>query len=141
ALVGACLLATSRAASVAPVLMLYLIAGAGNGLGSVCYETLLQERTPDSLRGRVLAACDAVFDAALLIGYVLTGVLDQHVGPRAMFAIAGAFFLGAAVLSRMLLGSGGEEVVVDVEPVSLDEPDAAAAVAAVAAGAAGAAVA
>jgi MFS family permease len=101
--VGACLLATSRAVSVAPILMLYLFAGAGNGLGSVCYETLLQERTPDHLRGRVLAACDAVFDGALLAGYAMTGLLDHRFGPRAMFAIAGIVFIGAALFSRMLI--------------------------------------
>ena len=102
--VGGCLLATSRAVSAAPVVMLYLFAGAGNGLGTVCYETLLQERTPDALRGRVLAACDAVLDFALLGGYVLTGLLNPGFGPRAMFAVAGGVFLGAALLSRMLIG-------------------------------------
>lgn len=109
--VGACLLATSRAMTVAPVLMLYLFAGAGNGLGSVCYETMLQERTPDHLRGRVLAACDAVLDAALLAGYALAGVLSHGFGPRAMFAVAGGVFVAAALLSRMLIGPDTEAVV------------------------------
>lgn len=106
--VGGCLIATSRAVSVVPVVMLYLFAGAGNGIGSVCYETLLQEHTPDQLRGRVLAACDAVFDGALLAGYALTGLLDHRFGPRAMFAVAGGVFVGAAVLSRMLIGARDE---------------------------------
>lgn len=103
-IVGLCLLATSRASNVVPMLLLYLFAGGGNGLGSVCYETLLQERTPDHLRGRVLAACDAAFDLALLGGYALTGLLDARFGPRAMFAVAGGVFLLAALLGRMLIG-------------------------------------
>jgi predicted MFS family arabinose efflux permease len=118
AVVGLCLLAASRAAAVAPVLMLYLFAGAGNGLGSVCYETLLQERTPDALRGRVLAACDAVFDLALLGGYLLTGVLDTRFGPRAMFAIAGTVFVAAAVASRMLISDEPAAESVEEEPAS-----------------------
>jgi predicted MFS family arabinose efflux permease len=127
ALVGACLLATSRAQSVAPMLMLYLFAGAGNGIGSVCYETMLQEGTPDSLRGRVFAACDAVFDLALLGGYALTGVLDHRYGPRAMFALAGLVFLGAALISRVMLGvpraGVQEDGLVEVGPAALAAPE------------------
>jgi MFS family permease len=103
-LAGLCLLAASRAQAVAPVLMLYLVAGSANGIGAVCYETLLQEHTPDALRGRVLAACNAVLDVALLGGYVLAGVLGDHVLPPSLFAVAGCVFVGAAVLGRMLLG-------------------------------------
>lgn len=118
--VGGCLLATSRAVSVVPVLMLYLFAGAGNGLGSVCYETLLQERTPDHLRGRVLAACDAVLDCALLAGYALAGLLSHGFGPRAMFAVAGGLLVAAALLSRMLIGPSMAAEPLEAEAV--DQP-------------------
>jgi len=113
--VGASLLAASQAASVVPVLMLYLFAGVGNGLGSVCYETLLQERTPDAFRGRVLAACDAALDVALLGGYALAGVLSHSFGPRAMFAIAGGVFVGAALVGQVLLKSVARVDVDDAE--------------------------
>jgi hypothetical protein len=118
-LAGLCLLATSQARAAAPVMVLYLFAGSANGLGSVCYETLLQQHTPDALRGRVLAACDAVFDLALLAGYTLTGVLDRHLGPSGMFALAGVVLLAAAVAARRLRVPSGAGMAGDVGPAGV----------------------
>ena len=75
ALVGLAILAASRATALTPLLVFWLCAGAGNALGTVAYETLLQEHTPDAYRGRVIAASEAVIDAAFLVGGAVAGAL------------------------------------------------------------------
>jgi MFS family permease len=103
AAVGIAVVAASQVESLTPVLVLWLIAGMGNALGTVCYESLLQERTPDAVRGRVLAASEAVLDAAFLGGVGLAAWLGSELGPRGAVTVAGTVFLVAALLSRVLL--------------------------------------
>jgi MFS family permease len=102
-MVGACVLAASRAQRLSGILPLWLLAGAANAVGSVAYETLLQERTPDSLRGRVIAASEATLDASYLGGVFAAGWLGTGLGVRATYSVAGAAFLLAALASRILL--------------------------------------
>jgi MFS family permease len=64
ALMGAAIAVAAAAGAVVALLGLWLLGGAGNGVLSVVYETLLQERTPDRLRGRVVAANEAGLDVA-----------------------------------------------------------------------------
>jgi hypothetical protein len=101
--VGVSVVAASQAESLGPVIVLWLIAGTGNALGTVCYESLLQERTPDEVRGRVLSASEAVLDAAFLGGVGLAAWLGSELGPRGAITAAGTVFLVAALLSRVLL--------------------------------------
>lgn len=108
AIVGACVLAASQSAVLAPVLIFWLFSGAANAIGAVSYESLLQERTPDRLRGRVLAASEAMLDASLLAGYALAGWLGSAMGVRAAYAVSGLLLLATAVLSVRLLGGAAE---------------------------------
>jgi MFS family permease len=87
--------------SIGLILLLAVLAGSGNGLGSVAYESLLQERTPDHLRGRVLAAVEGFLNLAFLAGagVVATGALG--VGVRGGFLIAGSLLAGAVVLGSV----------------------------------------
>jgi MFS family permease len=103
--VGLCVVAASRATSMPPVLLLWLASGAANALGTVSYESLLQERTPDALRGRVMAASEAVLDGTFLAGVSAAGWLGTSFGIRGAYAVSGAAFLLTAVLSQMLLAS------------------------------------
>ena len=104
--VGGAVLISSQAASIEPVLGLWALAGVGNAVAVVSYQSLLQERTPDRLRGRVLAASEAVLDTSLIVGALLAGSLGALVGVRGAFAVSGAIFLVTAVLARLLLGRG-----------------------------------
>lgn len=108
-IVGIAILLASQANVLSPVLLLWLFAGAGNGIGSVSYGSLLQERTPNRLRGRVMAASEAVLDAAFLLGAVSAGWLGAQVGVRGAFVVSGAIFLLAAILSQRLLLESGDE--------------------------------
>jgi MFS family permease len=101
--VSGTVLMASISPTVAPILALWLFAGAANTLGTVAYETLLQQSTPDRFRGRVMAAAEASLEAGLLGGVLIAGALGQLVGARAGLAISGAVFFFAALMSWKLL--------------------------------------
>ena len=115
AVVGASVLAAAFARSFNPVLLFWGIAGVANAVAVISYQSLLQERTPDRLRGRVVAASEAVLDASLIVGALTAGTLGALAGIRGAFAISGAIFIGTALLARLLLGSGA--------PVSRPAPE------------------
>ena len=104
AIVGAAILGAAATLAVLPMLALWLVAGGGNAVGTVAYETMLQEQTPDALRGRVIAASEAVIDVAWLLGAVAAGVIAGALGARGAYVICGVIFLAAAVAARVLLG-------------------------------------
>jgi MFS family permease len=103
AAVATAVLAASQAPSLWLVLVFWILAGAGNGVGSIVHETLLQQRSDDRLRGRVLAASEAVMDGAFLAGIVIAAGLGATLGIRGAFAFAGVLLMGAAALSRALI--------------------------------------
>jgi MFS family permease len=103
AVVGVAILLAADAGSLTPVLALWMLAGAGNSIGSVSYGSLLQERTPDRFRGRVLAASEAVLDGAYLAGAACAGWLGHQLGVRGAFVLSGLLFCLAAILSQVLL--------------------------------------
>ena len=106
ALVGIMVLGASRSMMLSSLLGLWLLAGSGNAIGSIAYQSLLQKRTPDHLRGRIVAASETVLDVAYLAGVTLAGWLGSHMGLRTALAVAGVCFLGAAVVGRVVLGTG-----------------------------------
>jgi MFS family permease len=105
AVVGLAVIGASRASILSTVLLLWLVSGFANGVGSVAYISLLQERTPDALRGRVMGASEAVLQGALLAGASMSGWFGTHLGIRATYAISGFMFVGTALLCRALLGA------------------------------------
>ncbi len=107
AMVGMAVLVASQQRLLSPVLLLWFVAGVGNGGGTVLYESLLQERVPDSIRGRVIAASEAVLDASFLAGAFLAGLVGDHLGIRAAFVVSGGLFLFAALLTRLTIGRAG----------------------------------
>jgi predicted MFS family arabinose efflux permease len=104
--VGCVILAASQLAVLGGVLVLWLLGGAANAIGTIAHETLLQETTPDGLRGRVFAASDAILDGAFLLGALCGGALGALLGVRPALAACGAILLGAALLSHILLDAG-----------------------------------
>jgi MFS family permease len=105
AVVGLTVLQASRSTSLSSILGLWVISGAANGMGSVAYDSLLQERTPDAFRGRVMAASEAVFHGAFLLGVSLSGWFGSRVGIRPTYALSGLLLLATAVVCRAVLGS------------------------------------
>jgi MFS family permease len=103
AVVGVAVLIASQQRLLSPVLLLWFVAGIGNGSGTVFYESLLQERIPDQVRGRVLAASEATLDASFLVGALAAGLVGSHLGVRVAFAGSGALFLVAALVTRITI--------------------------------------
>lgn len=118
--VGVCGLGASMAQVLPPVLVLWLISGVGNAVGTIAYESLLQERTPDRLRGRVLAASEAVLDVSFLLGVVVTAWIGAQLGVRTVYALSGGLFIAAAVLCHRLLGRRAEPVSTERAPGSVE---------------------
>jgi MFS family permease len=75
---------------------LSVLGGVGNGYAGACLTTLLMTRTPDSARGRVSAAANAVFGSAQGASLLLGGVVAIVLSPRAIYALAGLLGLTAA---------------------------------------------
>lgn len=103
ALVGACVLVASRAQGVPGLLLPWVVGGACNALGTVSYESLLQERTPDAVRGRVLAASEAVLDLGFLGGLALAAGISGGLGIRPTFVLSGVMFVATAAAGWRLL--------------------------------------
>jgi MFS family permease len=98
-LVGFAVLGSSISPVLWPIFGFWVVAGAANTIGTVAYETLLLERTPDAFRGRVMAAAEAALEAGLLIGVLSAGVLAELIGTRGGLAVSGVMFLFAAVVA------------------------------------------
>lgn len=79
--------------AVAPVVgilvPLSVLGGIGNGYAGTCLSTLLTTRIPDSARGRVSAATNAILGSAQGASLLLGGVVAIALSPRAIYAIAG----------------------------------------------------
>jgi MFS family permease len=104
--VAATVLLASVSPTLAPILILWLAAGAANTIGTVAYETLLQESTPDRFRGRVMAAVEAALESGLLVGVLIAGLLGSFLSARGGLAVSGVVFIFAAVMAwRMLAHS------------------------------------
>lgn len=85
------------------VAVAFVIGGLGNGVGNVCWQSLIRVRTPEALRGRVFAACSAIMQAANVTGTVLAGPTVAALGPRLSF--------GAGGIVTMLVAAGALLVV------------------------------
>ena len=85
---------------------LSVLGGVGNGYAGTCLSTLLMARTPDSARGRVSAAANAVFGGAQGASLLLGGVVAVVLSPRTIYAVAGVLGLAAAGLVAVSGASG-----------------------------------
>ena len=124
AVVAAAVVIGAAMPTLAPVLVLWLIGGMANTLGTVAYETLIQEETPDRVRGRVFAAVEAAIQAGILLGLGFSVVADPllarpgHGHAPAGLAISGLLFGVSAVAAwYLLLRRGAERPAYAGEPV------------------------
>ena len=92
---------------VAPVLSLavaaQLIGGAGNGVGLVGGDTLLQERVPKPMLGRAIGIAGSAPHLGSLIAYAVGGVLVDWVGARATFMVSGTATALVAIAVAVML--------------------------------------
>jgi MFS family permease len=83
------------APSIGILVALSVLGGVGNGYAAACLSTLLTARTPDSVRGRVSAAANAILGGAQGVSLLLGGAVALALSPREIYAVAG--LLGLAV--------------------------------------------
>jgi MFS family permease len=91
---------------------LLTLAGVVMAAVTVADETILQQETEDTFRGRVITLNGAIDSTMSLISVVLAGVLIDRVGVRLIFNAAGVVCVAAALLSLVLLRETGSASVV-----------------------------
>jgi MFS family permease len=72
----------------APVLAGVAVAGFGDAAAAVASESLIQRRTPDALRSRVIAAVDASVQLAMATSFAVAGPVVAAVGPQGAYLAA-----------------------------------------------------
>ena len=75
-----------------------VVLGTGNGAAVVCNALLVQRGAPDELRGRAFTLLMSSNYAVLGLGMIAAGPLTDALGPRAVWAIAGALSALAALV-------------------------------------------
>ena len=75
-----------------------VVLGTGNGAAVVCNALLVQRGAPDELRGRAFTLLMSSNYAVLGLGMIAAGPLTDELGPRAVWAIAGALSALAALV-------------------------------------------
>jgi MFS family permease len=98
---------------VAPVFWVVVLCnlawGAGDAVTIVAEQGIIQRRTPDALRSRVVAANEALVHAALIGGFLVAAPALDAIGPQAAYAVGGAAALVAAVMVLAVFRSVRED--------------------------------
>lgn len=94
------LLALAAAWIPAVALGAFGLTGVGVALAFICVTTLIQEKTPDSLRGRVMALWFLAFLGVRPIAAAVIGLLADTAGLRTSLIATAAVIAGAAYLCR-----------------------------------------
>jgi MFS family permease len=72
---------------------LVFILGIGNAFVTIPSQTLLQEKTPKSVRGRVFGIQNMIVSSAFTIPVVLAGILAEFSSTRTVFVLVGALLM------------------------------------------------
>jgi MFS family permease len=84
---------------------LFIVGGAGNGIGNVARRSLIHHRTPDRLHGRVFAANAALLNSGQIAAIALGGILVEAMGPRGTLVLAGAGMVVVGIAGLVAYGS------------------------------------
>ncbi len=79
--------------------------GINTSTGTVSFQTLIQRRIPEAIRGRTFALLDLTWQAGRLISIAVGSVLAGVVGIRAVFVAGGVLLLASATVGGVRLGS------------------------------------
>jgi MFS family permease len=79
-----------------------VVLGTGNGAAVVCNALLVQRGAPDELRGRAFTLLMSSNYVVLGLGMVAAGPLTDELGPRTIWALAGALSAAAALVGFAL---------------------------------------
>jgi MFS family permease len=114
AMTGVGTLLTGLSPAIAFVVPFQALAGAGNGVDNVANETLIQQRVPRSMLGRVFGLTNTAANAGASFAALIGGVLLDLTSPRTVLVTAGigglaVTLVGVRSLARSRAGdtSGG----------------------------------
>lgn len=82
-----------------------LVAGVANGLDNVTTDTILQDRVPDALLGRVFAVRFLTYSAGEVLAYFAGGLTVDAFGPRITYLLAGTATAAVGLLIMLFVGS------------------------------------
>jgi MFS family permease len=102
AMSGAGTLFTGLAPAVGFVIPFQGLAGAGNGVDNVANETLIQQRVPEAMLGRVFGLTGTAANAGAAAAAVLGGILLDLTSPRIVLVIGG---IGGLVVTAVAVWS------------------------------------
>jgi MFS family permease len=103
---GVTLVALSPA--LGPMLVCYLVGGAGGGFMGVAAQSLLMRSTPDHQRARMLGAVEACRNVAFGLGVVGAGAAVTLAGARPVYAVVGVgMALGTLPVAALVASLGG----------------------------------
>lgn len=97
------------------VLVCLFLMGTADGLTIVAENGIMQRRTPDAVRSRVMAAFEAVLSVGLAAAYIAAGPVLTAVGPQGGYVV-GAITAGLAAIALVPL--------LALRPEELDRSDA-----------------
>jgi MFS family permease len=85
------------------VLVFGLIMGTSDGLTIVAEQGIMQRRTPDAVRSRVMGAFEAVLSLGLAVAYVFAGPVLNALGAQGVYLIGGVTATAATLMLLPLL--------------------------------------
>jgi MFS transporter, DHA3 family, macrolide efflux protein len=101
------------------VLVWVTLFGLADGPTQVAEQNLLQRRTPDRVRSRVMGAWEAVNHTALVIAFVIGGAIVPVVGPKGAYALGGVTgLIGTALLVPLLRWLPSRAEPTPLEPIT-----------------------
>lgn len=101
-----------------------LVMGTCDGLTIVAEQGIMQRRTPDVVRSRVLASFEAMFSLGLAVAYVFAGPILDAIGPQPVYRVGGVTAALATLVLLPLLRLRREEPT-EEEPGALEREPAA----------------
>ena len=96
AIFGVSLTAAGWATRLPAVVSLLVVSGAGMVLSLALCNTLIQQRTPDAFRGRVMSMYTFSFFAVVPFGNLLAGAVAEHYGIRSSLTMLGTGLMATA---------------------------------------------
>lgn len=90
---AAVMISAGLAPTLAVAILAFAVGGFANGVLNVSFGTLMILRTPDCLRGRVVAVVGGLTQTCAILGPALGGALGGPTDPRTLFASIGLFVL------------------------------------------------
>jgi predicted MFS family arabinose efflux permease len=100
-----------------------LVMGVADGLSIVAETSLLQRRSPDAVRSRVVAGFEGILSLGIAIAYVGAGPVLGLLGPKPVYAVGGGAGLLATLILLPLLRGGAPGTGVGVERQTGEDSD------------------